>query len=261
MSDWDRDKLRREGDGQETAQETRFDPPAPARRPLTPAQTLQRTVGNSRLLQLRAAAQRQLTSPENTPDWVRNRVGERQRNGQLEQEQMEQEADRMVVPSGGAPLTPSVQARAEAHLGVPMGDVRVVTGADESCNAIQAKAYTTQDGSTPKVVMASGSNPALTKAFLRYLGTPAAQELYLTTSGNSSIPASPGAKAAPTAANLKGKAMLEAAADLTQFFNRDGGDELQPTADTALLKFMDKPGDVDKIMTEWQAAAVSARKA
>ena len=108
---------------------------------------------------------------------------------------------------------------------------------------------------------AKGSNPALTKAFLRYLATPAAQELYLTTTGNSSIPASPNAKAAPTPANLKGKAMLEAADDLTQFFNRDGGDELQPTADTALLKFMDRPGDIDKILTEWQAAAVNARKA
>ncbi len=106
-----------------------------------------------------------------------------------------------------------------------------------------------------------GSNPEVTKAFLRYLATPAAQELYLTTSGNSSIPAAPGAKAAVTAQNTKGKAMLEAAADLTQFFNRDGGDELQPTADSALLKFMDNPGDVDAIMAEWQAAAVNARKA
>ena len=66
---------------------------------------------------------------------------------------------------------------------------------------------------------------------------------------------------AVTAQNTKGKAMLEAAADLTQFFNRDGGDELQPTADAALLKFMDNPGNVDAIMAEWQAAAVSARKA
>lgn len=106
-----------------------------------------------------------------------------------------------------------------------------------------------------------GSNPALTKAFMRYLATPAAQELYLTTSGNSSIPAAPGAKAAVTVQNTKGKAMLETAADLTQFFNRDGGDELQPTADAALLKFMDNPGNVDAIMAEWQAAAVSARKA
>ena len=108
---------------------------------------------------------------------------------------------------------------------------------------------------------AKGGNAAVTKAFMRYMATPAAQELYLTTGENSSIPASPLAKAAPTAANLKGKAMLEAADDLTQFFNRDGGDELQPTADTALLKFMDKPGEIDKILTEWQAAAVNARKA
>jgi multiple sugar transport system substrate-binding protein len=107
---------------------------------------------------------------------------------------------------------------------------------------------------------AKGKNPALTKAFLKYLATPAAQELYLTTSGNSSIPAAPLAKAAVTAQNTKGKAMLEAAADLTQFFNRDGGDELQPTADTALLKFMDKPGEIDAILAEWQAAAVNARK-
>jgi multiple sugar transport system substrate-binding protein len=105
-----------------------------------------------------------------------------------------------------------------------------------------------------------GKNPELTKAFLRYLATPEAQELYLTTSGNSSVPASPKAKAAQTTQFLKGRAMLEAAADLTQFFNRDGGDELQPTADTALLKFMDNPGDIGAILTEWQAAAVNARK-
>jgi multiple sugar transport system substrate-binding protein len=42
---------------------------------------------------------------------------------------------------------------------------------------------------------------------------------------------------------------------LTQFFNRDSSDELQVTADTALTKFLDKPQDVNTILTNWQASA------
>jgi multiple sugar transport system substrate-binding protein len=107
---------------------------------------------------------------------------------------------------------------------------------------------------------ANAPNPELAKEFLRYASTAAAQEEYLTVSGNSFLPAAPDGKAADTPANAKGKALLESAADLTQFFNRDGGDELQPTADAALLRFFNEPDNVDAILVEWQEAAERARR-
>jgi multiple sugar transport system substrate-binding protein len=110
------------------------------------------------------------------------------------------------------------------------------------------------------IASAKGSNLALTKAFLKFLASPEAQETYLTTSGNSSVPASAGAKAAETAQFTKGRAMLAATPDHTQFFGFDGGPELIPSALAALSKFIDNPGDADSIMVEWQAAAVNARR-
>ncbi len=53
----------------------------------------------------------------------------------------------------------------------------------------------------------------------------------------------------------KGIKLLNESKAITQFFNRDSSDELQTTADTALTKFLDKPGDVNKILADWQAAA------
>jgi multiple sugar transport system substrate-binding protein len=53
----------------------------------------------------------------------------------------------------------------------------------------------------------------------------------------------------------KGKASCSEAAEITQFFNRDSSDALQPTADTALTKFIDKPDQIDSILTDWQTAA------
>ena len=48
----------------------------------------------------------------------------------------------------------------------------------------------------------------------------------------------------------KGKAMIDEATELTQFFNRDSSDALQPTADTALTKFLDKPDQIDAILQD-----------
>ncbi|MFG1928119.1 ABC transporter substrate-binding protein [Cryptosporangium sp. NPDC048952] len=53
----------------------------------------------------------------------------------------------------------------------------------------------------------------------------------------------------------KGVKHLNETEEITQFFNRDSSDELQTTADTALTKFLDKPGDVNSILKEWQASA------
>jgi multiple sugar transport system substrate-binding protein len=98
-------------------------------------------------------------------------------------------------------------------------------------------------------------NPAGTKALLTYLASTEAQEAYVRSSSGIVLPANPKAKAADSPLVAKGKAMLDSAQELTQFFNRDSSDALQPTADTALTKFIDQPDQIDAILREWQANA------
>ncbi|AVT38030.1 ABC transporter substrate-binding protein [Plantactinospora sp. BB1] len=102
---------------------------------------------------------------------------------------------------------------------------------------------------------AKTGNPTGTKALLSHLASVEAQEEYIRHSSGIVLPANPKAKAADSPLVAKGKAMLESAQELTQFFNRDSSDALQPTADTALTKFMDKPDQIDAILREWQAGA------
>ncbi len=49
--------------------------------------------------------------------------------------------------------------------------------------------------------------------------------------------------------------MLAAASQLTQFFNRDSTDALQNTANTALIDFIQNPGQLTSILTTWQSQA------
>ena len=93
------------------------------------------------------------------------------------------------------------------------------------------------------------------KELMRYLATAEAQEIYLKGSSGTSIPTNPTAKDSGTALVKKGRAMIESAADVTQFFNRDSSDALQPTADTALTKFLAKPRQINSILTTWQRDA------
>jgi multiple sugar transport system substrate-binding protein len=102
---------------------------------------------------------------------------------------------------------------------------------------------------------AKTGNPTATKAMLTYLASVEAQEAYIASSSGIVLPANPKAQAANTPLVVKGKAMLDSAAEITQFFNRDSSDALQPTADTALTKFIDKPDQIDAILAEWQASA------
>ncbi|GAA0925843.1 extracellular solute-binding protein [Kribbella koreensis] len=104
-------------------------------------------------------------------------------------------------------------------------------------------------------------DPEGVKKFLTWLATPEAQNIYVESSSGTAIPANPLGKSADTALVKKGKAMIEGAKELTQFFNRDSSDALQPTADAALTKFMDKPDQIDKILKDWQAAAEKVFKA
>ncbi|MEU2925834.1 substrate-binding domain-containing protein [Streptomyces sp. NPDC007251] len=90
---------------------------------------------------------------------------------------------------------------------------------------------------------------------LKYLATAEAQEIYIKGSSGTVLPCNPDAKDAGTALVKKGRAHIESAAEITQFFNRDSSDALQPTADTALTKFIAKPKDVGSILTTWQRDA------
>ena len=99
------------------------------------------------------------------------------------------------------------------------------------------------------------SHVAGTKDFMTWMSTAPAQELYLKVGGGTILPANPAAKDAGTPLVAKGKAMLAKAADLTQFFNRDSSDALQPTADAALTQFIQKPAQLNSILSTWQSAA------
>jgi multiple sugar transport system substrate-binding protein len=99
------------------------------------------------------------------------------------------------------------------------------------------------------------SHVAGVKDFLTWMSTAPAQELYLKVGGGTILPANPAAKDAGTALVAKGKSMLAKAADLTQFFNRDSSDALQPTADAALTQFIQKPNQISSILSTWEAAA------
>lgn len=90
---------------------------------------------------------------------------------------------------------------------------------------------------------------------MSYLATAEAQEIYIKGSSGTVLPCNPDAKDAGTALVKKGRAHVASAAEITQFFNRDSSDALQPTADTALTKFLAKPKQVGGILTDWQRDA------
>ncbi|MEV1081537.1 substrate-binding domain-containing protein [Streptomyces sp. NPDC050211] len=90
---------------------------------------------------------------------------------------------------------------------------------------------------------------------LSYVATAEAQEIYIKGSSGTVLPCNPDAKDAGTALVKKGRKHVEEAAEITQFFNRDSSDALQPTADNALTKFLAKPKDIGGILTDWQRDA------
>ncbi|PSM40191.1 ABC transporter substrate-binding protein [Streptomyces dioscori] len=90
---------------------------------------------------------------------------------------------------------------------------------------------------------------------MRYLAGAEAQEIYIKGSSGTVLPCNPDAKDSGTALVKKGRAHIEEAAEITQFFNRDSSDALQPTADNALTKFIAKPKQIGSILTDWQRDA------
>ncbi|MYS21014.1 carbohydrate ABC transporter substrate-binding protein, CUT1 family [Streptomyces sp. DvalAA-14] len=93
------------------------------------------------------------------------------------------------------------------------------------------------------------------KDLMSWLATAEAQELYIKGSSGTSLPTNPKAQDSGTPLVKKGRALIESAADVTQFFNRDSSDALQPTADNALTKFLAKPKEINSILTAWQRDA------
>ncbi|MFD7896050.1 ABC transporter substrate-binding protein [Streptomyces sp. NPDC059568] len=93
------------------------------------------------------------------------------------------------------------------------------------------------------------------RELMTYMATVEAQEIYLKGSSGTALPTNPKAKDTGTPLVKKGRALIESAADVTQFFNRDSSDALQPTADTALTRFLAKPKEINSILTTWQRDA------
>ncbi|MEU3183337.1 ABC transporter substrate-binding protein [Streptomyces sp. NPDC006923] len=93
------------------------------------------------------------------------------------------------------------------------------------------------------------------KELMRYLATAEAQEIYLKGSSGTALPTHPDAKDSGTPLVKKGRALVESAAEVTQFFNRDSSDALQPSADNALTRYLAKPKEIGSILTTWQRDA------
>jgi multiple sugar transport system substrate-binding protein len=103
---------------------------------------------------------------------------------------------------------------------------------------------------------AKSRNPAGAKELLAYLASAGAQEQFIQLSKSSNLPTSAQVDTTTFSPLVqKGIKHLNDTKAITQFFNRDSSDELQVTADTALTKFLDKPGDVNAILASWQADA------
>ncbi|MEV6010565.1 ABC transporter substrate-binding protein [Streptomyces sp. NPDC051976] len=93
------------------------------------------------------------------------------------------------------------------------------------------------------------------KDLMTWMAGVESQEIYLKGSTGTTLPTNPRAKDSGTPLVKKGRALIEGAADVTQFFNRDSSDALQPTADTALTKFLARPKEINSILTTWQRDA------
>jgi hypothetical protein len=117
----------------------------------SPVAGLQRRMGNAALLQMRAVQRRSALQKRDVFEEARADQMARREAAVAEQ------ADQVTaaIPSGGEALHPQVRAVAEQQHGVSMADVRVVNNADAATDPIQAKAFTTTDSGTPKVVMGS----------------------------------------------------------------------------------------------------------
>lgn len=114
-----------------------------------------------------------------------------------------------------------------------------------------------EEAPTDGFFAASNTNdPTGAKEMMSYLAQPDSQQLFISKTAAGNLPTSPRVDTSdfPTLVQ-QGVTHLEESDSLTQFFNRDSSDELQTTADAALTRFIDDPGDVDAILSDWEQAA------
>lgn len=106
------------------------------------------------------------------------------------------------------------------------------------------------------MVAANARNPEGGKAVADYMASAAAQQEFIEKAVSPNLPTHPDVDTAGFSPLIqKGLELLNGTDQITQFFNRDSNDELQGTADTALMRFINAPGDVDVILADWQTAA------
>ena len=110
------------------------------------------------------------------------------------------------------------------------------------------------------IASAKTTKPELTKRFLEYVASPEAQAALMKGQQGTALAANPDASQDLDPLAQQGKEMLESAAQVTQFYNRDAGDAQQAPADAALTRFFAEPDQVDAILAEWQAAAERVRE-
>lgn len=109
---------------------------------------------------------------------------------------------------------------------------------------------------------ANTDQPALAKEFLTYLASAEAQEImYDATGSGTLLPTNPDADVELTPYAEKGREIIQNAAGLSQFFNRDAGDDVQPSADQALTQYLAQAAEIGDILAQWQAEAQQARDA
>lgn len=109
------------------------------------------------------------------------------------------------------------------------------------------------------MVSAKTTRPTLAKEFLEFAASATGQSLLLNGEDGISLAVNPEATQTMDALSNQGKAMLQTASQVTQFFNRDAGDAQQAPADTALTQFIAQPNNLDAILKAWQASAVKLR--
>ncbi|WP_300342187.1 ABC transporter substrate-binding protein [Nesterenkonia sp.] len=103
---------------------------------------------------------------------------------------------------------------------------------------------------------ARGNNHEETLAFLDYMASAESQETFIEMSDSGYLPTSPDVDTSDFSPLVqKGIQLLEETEEITQFFNRDGSDALQATADDALTRFLAEPESLTQILEDWQRAA------
>ena len=106
------------------------------------------------------------------------------------------------------------------------------------------------------MIAANARNPEGGKAVADHLASAAAQQEFIEKAISPNLPTHPDVDISAFSPLIqKGLELLNGTDQITQFFNRDSNDELQGTADTALMRFINAPGDVDAILADWQTAA------